>query len=523
MAHIGARVACLIVLPFIVFLISYWIHFKALNGIGDGDKHMSVEFLHTLRGNNISNLTRPVYYEDVIKLRSKGEKTYLHSHRHQLPEVYSGGRPSSGRQQVTGYGHPDENNDWAIFPAGTEDSVPYQDEWTWDPKAIDLDLDLNDTETDQNSTETDQNSTEADQNSTKADKKRTKTDQNKTKVAPKHGDLIRLKHIVTNKYLIAEDIPTFSGMQQEVSAIPPLNFTDKNYARTVWRLELKKGNTELYSKIAPLRLINTVTGNILYTSKERLPDWGYKQQEIGTGILDDDRSWFGIDTISSLNKSSVQDEETRLKALEVLDKQAPSFFSKFVEYFSVQLDENSKLIEDGPPETRPWMWPILIHGQPFWGSTEKNGMIQKVYLLGNIFAWYIALLSVIIYLGLLIVDVVATHRDLKFLNKQQKNFLYEKGGYFLLCYLFHYLPFFGMGRVLYFHHYLPCYLFSTMIFTTTYQILALKYNVLNSKLVIGALCFLIFFFWYLFANFSYGTPQTTQYIAWMKWYPRWGW
>ena len=35
-------------------------------------------------------------------------------------------------------------------------------------------------------------------------------------------------------------------------------------------------------------------------------------------------------------------------------------------------------------------------------------------------------------------------------------------GWLLVAWALHYFPFFGMGRVLYFHHYFPAYLFSAM-------------------------------------------------------------
>lgn len=45
--------------------------------------------------------------------------------------------------------------------------------------------------------------------------------------------------------------------------------------------------------------------------------------------------------------------------------------------------------------------------------------------------------------------------------------LMREGGPLLLGWLLHYAPFYTMGRVLYYHHYFPAMLFSSMLTGTT--------------------------------------------------------
>ena len=505
---------CLIVLPICVFLFGYVIHFKVLNSCGDGDKHMSTEFLYTLKGNNITNLTRAVYFDSVIKFKSKTEKSYLHSHKHLYPESYGGGRMSSGGQQVTGYHHPDENNDWIIIQANS---------------TTDFQANVS------------------------------TSGQNKSRVIVKDGDIIRLKHVITGKYLISYDnIPSpATAANQEVSAASLQDENDEKYPHTLWKVEMSKGEYELYSKISLFKLRHVSTGTILRTAHAKLPDWGYKQNEISAGILEDNRAVWTVDMITSLGsikkwkqplpqhllkmkKGMIhtteeeveenaneeidylpeQSEEEKQKAVAYLEQKKPGFFKKFAEYFAVQVEANNRLIEEGPPETTPAKWPLLVHGQPFWGSKEGD---QKVYLLGNPFSWYLAFFSTVTFVGLLICDVFCLRRNVPFLNEQQRNFLYEKGCYFLLCYVLHYLPFFVMGRILYFHHYLPSYLFSALVFASLYQVLAIRYKVLNSKVTIGVIAFLIIAFWTAFSCLSYATPQTPEYFKSLQWRERWNW
>ena len=50
--HFGSRFLCLIVLPFVLYLIPYYLHFSILNVSGPGDTFMSIRFQSTLAGNN---------------------------------------------------------------------------------------------------------------------------------------------------------------------------------------------------------------------------------------------------------------------------------------------------------------------------------------------------------------------------------------------------------------------------------------------------------------------------------------
>lgn len=44
-----------------------------------------------------------------------------------------------------------------------------------------------------------------------------------------------------------------------------------------------------------------------------------------------------------------------------------------------------------------------------------------------------------------------------------RNRLYNTGGFFLLAWAYHYLPFFTMSRQLFLHHYLPAHLISALV------------------------------------------------------------
>jgi len=62
LAHWGARIACLIVVPILVFMASFKIHFMVLNHSGPGDSQMSSLFQANLVGNDFSQNPLGVSY-----------------------------------------------------------------------------------------------------------------------------------------------------------------------------------------------------------------------------------------------------------------------------------------------------------------------------------------------------------------------------------------------------------------------------------------------------------------------------
>uniref|UniRef100_A0A8D2PJW7 Protein O-mannosyl-transferase 2 n=1 Tax=Zosterops lateralis melanops TaxID=1220523 RepID=A0A8D2PJW7_ZOSLA len=109
------------------------------------------------------------------------------------------------------------------------------------------------------------------------------------------------------------------------------------------------------------------------------------------------------------------------------------------------------------------------------------------------------------------------------------------GGQITLGWLLHYLPFFMMGRVLYFHHYFPAMLFSSMLTGITWDAL-LKFCAgflspsTTARKVYGggflALILLILYSFYLFHPLSYGmigpmASNPSSPMAGLRWMDSW--
>jgi dolichyl-phosphate-mannose-protein mannosyltransferase len=113
--HFAARVLCLILLPAVVYLSFFAVHFSILNRSGNGDAFFSSAFQSQLIGNELYNNSVPEYvaYGSVITLKNRrAGGGLLHSHPHLYPEDVG-----VVQQQITAYSHKDDNNKFLIKPA----------------------------------------------------------------------------------------------------------------------------------------------------------------------------------------------------------------------------------------------------------------------------------------------------------------------------------------------------------------------------------------------------------------------
>lgn len=117
-SHLAVRVFGLIVIPMMVYMFSFWVHFLVLENSGPGDAQMSSLFQANLRGTEVgrdSPLEIALGSKATLKNMGYGGGL-LHSHVQTYPE-------GSGQQQVTCYHHKDANNDWFFYPNRTDADI----------------------------------------------------------------------------------------------------------------------------------------------------------------------------------------------------------------------------------------------------------------------------------------------------------------------------------------------------------------------------------------------------------------
>ena len=430
---------------------------------GSGDEFMTNEFQTTLAGNKVSQHAEPVYYGSTIKLMNKKEKIYLHSHKHKYPERYEGGKVGSQGQQVTGYHHPDDNNDWIILPDSPDASF--------------------------NSTETPRN-------------------------LVKNKDIVRLKHVATGNYLMTHNVASpLTTTNQEVSAIDAHNSSHSKYDLTLWKIKFRE--TEyLFSNAVEFELMHKETKTYLTNQKENLPEWAYKMREINTGKgKSSSKNWWFISKLTTPNHTASNETEPTFEFDSKL-----TFWSKFLEFMQVSFDSKTKIPDRVPYLASPNRWPLLTQGINIWKSADKR---ENVFLLCNPLSWYLCVLSIPALLGLIAVDLVVYLRGGNLLTSQERSYLYPKGVFFLGCYLSHSLLFVLLGKTLFLHEYMPCYLFSMLVFATLYQVAATRFKILNNPAVVGVLCSIIVGVFFRLSALTYATNLSEDHLNSLKWSKSW--
>ncbi|OUM70253.1 glycosyltransferase family 39 protein [Piromyces sp. E2] len=435
--HFYARALCLIVIPVTLYLSFFVIHFNILKYSGPGDGFMSPRFQRSLQGSEIVKLSVAVPYYANITIKHKDTDVYLHSHPHRYPLRYKDQRVSSQGQQVTGYPYADVNNIWSIEP---------------------VDSTLN-------------------SNSRVVIEKPHRKYADKMVAYVQVGDLVRLRHIKTNSYLITHDVasPLMSTNMEMTTQDKSLD--PNRYDETLWRVEILAGGDKtgvIRSRGQHLRFVNFVHNVAIYSHISKLPDWAFKQQEVNgeKKIMDRLNVW----TIETVQHETIKDEaETAAEEAEELKKILPkvkkmNFFSKYLELQSVMLSQNNALTKPHPYQSRPQSWPVLTRGISFWENKDTE---QQIYLLGNPFSYFISLIAYITYCSIWIVDRLLEHRGIHQLYGKIRLWWDRTAGFLFIGYLLHYLPFFIMGRSLFLHHYLPASIFGFMIVGALFEFLCI--------------------------------------------------
>uniref|UniRef100_A0A5F8HA49 Dolichyl-phosphate-mannose--protein mannosyltransferase n=1 Tax=Monodelphis domestica TaxID=13616 RepID=A0A5F8HA49_MONDO len=471
--HLAARILCLIVFPFILYTTLFAVHFIILNRSGPGDGFFSSAFQSRLLGNNLHNASIPEHlaYGSVITVKNLRMAS---GYLHSHWHLYPEG-VGARQQQVTAYQHKDYNNLWIVkkHNANTDPLDP-----SFPVEFV------------------------------------------------KHGDIIRLEHKETSRNLHSHQHE--APMTRKHYQVTGYGVNGTGDSNDFWRIEVMNRKSENRIKVlrSQIRFIHLATGCVLGSSGKTLPKWGWEQLEVTCTpyLKETPNSVWNVEDHINPKLPNIS-----------LDVLKPSFTEILLESHMVMIRGNSGLKpKENEVTSKPWHWPINYQGLRFSGVNETD---FRVYLLGNPVIWWLNLVSLGLYLFLGSIITVSLQRGIQ-LTTEMKGLcqvLLHGGGQVLLGWLLHYLPFFLMGRVLYFHHYFPAMLFSSMLtgilWDTVFRFCACylqSFSLINWMHIFG-ISFLILgiaYSFYLFHPLSYGMvgplaqdPQSP--MAGLKWLETW--
>ncbi|XP_069807058.1 protein O-mannosyl-transferase 2 isoform X2 [Dendropsophus ebraccatus] len=273
-----------------------------------------------------------------------------------------------------------------------------------------------------------------------------------------HGDIIRLEHKSTGRNLHSHQREApLTKKHLQVTAYGTNGTGDNN---DFWRIEVTGGSHKVKVLRSQIRLLHLSMGCTLGSSGKTLPKWGWEQGEV---------------TCSPYLRESpntlwnLEDHENRRLPNISVSILKPSFLEALLESHIVMLRANSGLKpKEHEVTSKPWHWPVNFQGLRFSGVNASD---FRIYLLGNPVIWWLNLGGLALYVVLAFCAAVSIQRGFSMSREVKEVFtlLLESGGQLMLGWLLHYVPFFFMGRVLYYHHYFPALLFSSMLSAVTFS------------------------------------------------------
>lgn len=411
---------------------------------------MEIETQNELKGFDPVDTPVPIAYGSLITMRHR-ETTggYLHSHSANYAE-------GSGQQQVTLYPYKDENNWWRILKADV-----YEED-THDLLGSD--------------------------NTTYLEYVR-------------NGDIIRLEHVLTApRKLHSHSVPapiTDTDYHFEVSGYGFDNHTgDSN---DFWRVQIDNNTAypeagkHLEARRSIFRLEHTNQDCHLYTTYERLPEWGYEQQEVSCiqEGLKAKTMWIIDETENPLLPVNVAIEHER----------RPGFLSKLLRLHNAMWSFNIGLTEAHPFQTRPFAWPVLHSGINYWISETT-----QIILLGNPLVFWASTVAVFSFTIIFTFFQMRDKRGFRDHFNGKRAFYENSAGFFAFGWALHYIPFYYMDRQLFLHHYMPALYLAVLTLGVGIDLILKKFPRVVKLGFAGIASICIVYIYYIYSPITYGEP-----------------
>ncbi|CAI4057528.1 hypothetical protein SKDZ_04G1480 [Saccharomyces kudriavzevii ZP591] len=455
------QITCLLGIPIIIYFVVFSIHIKTVSINGVSSSFFPAEFRKTLKYNNVLKETvAEVGVGSSVSLSHVGTAGgYLHSHLYNYPA-------GSMQQQVTLYPHIDQNNRWIIELA----EHPNENVTSF------------------------QNLTD--------------------------GTVIRLRHLRNGCRLHSHDhkppVSQSADWQKEVSCYGYEDF--EGDINDDWIIEIDEKRSAPGPARDHIRAIETkfrlkhyLTGCYLFSHPEKLPEWGFGQQEVTCAYFarEDLTPWY----IEENDNVAPPPNPEKVSYKEM------SFWQKFVAIhkFMLYLDDNMDTSHAYSSE--PKTWPLMLRGIDFW---NENG--KEAYFLGNAVLWWSVTALICTFVIGIAVELLAWKLGANILKDRYIiNFHYQVIQY-MLGFAAHYFPYFFVGQKLFIYDYLPAYYFGILAFGHALDLVSTHIVKKKNRFRYAfAIIFMVACF-YFFSEHSpliYATEWTSNLCKRSKWLGSW--
>lgn len=459
-AHLAVRVVSLIVIPMMVYMFSFYLHFLILENSGPGDAQMSSLFQANLRGTHVGkDSPLELAYGSRATIKNMGYGGgLLHSHVQTYPE-------GSQQQQVTCYHHKDANNDWFFYPNRSEPS--------FDPEA------------------------------------------------PLHfvrdGSVLRFLHAQTGRNLHSHSVTApVTKADYEVSCYGNVTIGD---TKDHWKIEVvsdaaSSDRSRIRTLTTAFRLRHVDLGCYLRAGTAVLPQWGFKQIETTCVKTNNPRDVYTHWNVESHTNEKLPPGNSKMY-------RSP-FFRDFLHLNVAMMTSNNALVPDPDKQddlaSSFWQWPILHVGLRMC-SWDDN--VTKYFLLGNPLVYWGSTASLGVVALIVAWYGVRWQRGYTELQWKDMEHIMYSGIYPVIGWFFHYFPFILMGRVTYVHHYYPALFFAILAMVFSVDWLTLKLSKALRWGVFATLYVATIGLYVYFSPIVYGMPGSNHKYSYMRWFKRW--
>lgn len=316
---------------------------------------------------------------------------------------------------------------------------------------------------------------------------------------------IALLHIKTKRYLGVS--PIYVNKNQKRVDCRNKKLLEENIFQLEFINDWNKTESLIKTTSTSFRIrFKTDKYYYLKMTNNKYPDWGFNQFEV---VFTSNKSEAGIWTIENNFKKSNSNISNSIY-VELLNSKM--LFFKYFKDLNISMFNINKSFIQNPDEeparivSKPIEWFILKRGLRM-STWDKD--LEKFYMFINPFLWLLSSICICLTPLIFLYKLIIIKRYSKDITN---NFKKESISFCIifLGWILHYIPFFYVTRVCYFHHYFPSLYFSSLSIAYVFKELDSFY------LIVLSILYIIIFFLYSPLTYGFRDINKIRYLQLIK-------